>query len=325
MKRAVFFEDLDNAQTSLKSIKKDFEGYSQQMKRVSGRLSAVDQDYRKVSQSITNRANGISEFARQLGEGAKILDGVSEYYLTAERTIYTSISGIKIADGSSRFSLSEDHIRLIYSLSTAPIHTLDIDTLNTIRKGVNGFDDFFDYFNETGWSDKIGFIDDLKKMEIFQVLDTVKYIADAQKYIEASKNKDIEGMLDLLEKYAGKGAEILLEEAGVGSFAAKGYVALGKTFVENVGEEIGLYMSGDPSRSGIVGAAYTFWNLTGNVLVETGLETGWDIVDNSAKLFGIDMDQVYIDLTGKPGLEGFGIGVGMIFDETASFFSSLLS
>lgn len=322
MKRAVFFDELENAQTSLHQIKKDVDNSIQQLRKASKSISNIDEDYRKIGQSIIARANALGELSSQLNEGAKILEGVSAHYLAAEKSVYTAISSIKVEEDISWFDLSDQNIKLLITLGYGAGTTIDI--LNKARKGISAVGDFVEYFNELGITD-FSLFENLKETEAFELLDTVKYFADAKKFIESAAAGDELGMMEMLEKYAGKGSKLLLKSTGMSSFAAGGYVAMASTLGENIGEEIVMLINGDPSRSGFVGFASGVWNVTGNVVAETALETAWDIVDDTASVFGVDMDQVYMDLTGKPGLEGFGVGVGMLWDMTTDYYGSMFN
>lgn len=322
MKRAVFFDDLENAQKSLRLVKKDLDSCIQQLRKTSKSISTIDEDYRKISQSLTARANVLSELSKQIDEGSKILNGVSDYYLTAEKTTYTSISGVKINEGFDWLNLNDFDFGYLTTIASGTGVTIDI--LNKARKGISAVEEYVGYFNDLGITD-ISFFKDLTETEAFELLDTVKYFADAKKLVVSAAEGDAEGIMDLLEKYVGKGAKAYLKYTGMSSASASGYVALAQTLGENIGEEILLFANGDPSRSGLVGVASGLWNVTGNVMVETALETGWDIVDSVASVVGIDMDQVYMDLTGESGLEGFGKGVGMIWDMTTDYYGSMFS
>lgn len=140
-------------------------------------------------------------------------------------------------------------------------------------------------------------------------VDVIGYCADAEKLMKAldENNKDV--YLELSEKYVKKGikegiklvtgeSNLLVTEAAYAAW--------------NLSEHVGHYDQFlGPESGNSLGEGLTKYalDIAEGVVVETQFDIAYDILDPVYKLFGKDIDQVYLDTIGEVGFEGVKKGI----------------
>lgn len=136
------------------------------------------------------------------------------------------------------------------------------------------------------------------------------WVSDMGSILEAIKNNDVEKLKD----FGVKGLEDVLDKVyGISGFTAKGYSTIAVELVDNLIDGLEIYGNDPNVLRGFTG--YLF-HATAGTLWESGVDIAYDFVDDVGKIFNYDINQVYKDLTGKDGVEGFYAASGRLVHET---------
>ncbi|MHC1734646.1 MAG: hypothetical protein AB9921_03150 [Erysipelotrichaceae bacterium] len=319
MKRAVFYDELVEARNNIGLLSRDLEKHSSSLKTTSRVLRGIDDKYKGIASNIDVRVKSIQKIIEHLQKGSDAIESVYNQYLLAEKLNYQSISGIKVIDKSVLDQFIDMNVHDLNLLLSA--YGVTVDVLNKTRKGIEGVGDLLENIRGIEGLEQFDFFKNFTDTEAFKLLEPIKYLADANKLAEAIASNDVDAQNELVEKYFKKGLGTAITSFGkVSKFEGAGYASLIFTFGENVAEEICLF--GSPSRSTPLEIASGVWNVTGHVMIETAVETAWDIVDDVGSVFGVDLDKVYEELTGTPGVDGFYKATGMLANEVGKFWGS---
>lgn len=201
-----------------------------------------------------------------------------------------------------------------------------------ISTAVDGYESFSDFYAllkiitaEQGNKrfQNIGILKELFDEDKFfsQSAEYFSLFADSYEITDKLMHGDVEGALYQLFQEAEEKIPEIISGGVIGPLEGKLYYNFGKAIGDNFMEHYELLFS-KQSGNFLKDLTDVAWGMTVETLYDFGMETGLEIVEKGAALFGIDYSEILRDLTGKDGIEGVNI---MMEDFTELMFDGTVS
>ena len=145
------------------------------------------------------------------------------------------------------------------------------------------------------------------------LLDTIGYVNDAEKLVKAIETVDEKAFMELGEKYAKKVGKACAKAAGKEGLVATEIVYASWNFVDHA-KNINDFIGPKSGNSFGVGMAKYALDVVEGTAVETQFDIAHDVLSPVYKLFGSDIDKVYMETVGATGYEGVKKGIKEIAD-----------
>lgn len=334
------YNDLQAQAESFKNISKTLGGFEGRLNSIVNAMDGRDSSMASLKRQVQNCGKSMPEMADKMNIMEKVVKDTIAEYLFTEKDNYKLIGGIPNVIDLHNIAIGLDNVFWpntgdMYKDYPGPLKDFgdcvnvlydqesyralqfgylikrtfkELDDLNKSKKFISSIDDLMNLFDN----------DDNQLMEAIKDTDIYKamgYTNDVTKLINALNSGNYSDIGELADKYIKKaGGTIVKNTFGTAGFATNSYINLAWNFIENT-LDLGNYAYVGTSNSPVVGAAQYLWHCTGETILETGAEMGYDIVEGIGGLFGYDIDKVYKDLVGVDGVEGFYKAAGQLGDE----------
>ena len=303
------YNDLLDQATTLANAAKSLDMLHHNLLSVINGMDGRDSSMASLKTQLMSCTRRISLLVDDVNLFQNAVYNVKNDYLKAEKSSYSAFESIKTnsyaADYMSNTNASvkaagysADYLAIFSTISAAFIKS---------GKAIGGIDDLLELLGSNSV-----LVTAMKKTGIYQA---ITYTDDAMKLAGALAAGNSKELWRLIEKYTEKGGKGILKNTfGISGFSASAYVNLAWNFGENI-LDLDKYAYVGTSTSMPVGFAQYLWHISGNALIETGVEIGYDILHDVGGFVGYDLDKTYEDLVGTGGVEGFYKATGQLGQE----------